>query len=82
MRLRASQLNNADTFQQMTLVEAHTLALKVLKQVMEEKVDENNVQLAQVGLWTPICTSRRSLAPGHTGGRLCNPRRRRAETGD
>lgn len=32
----------------MTLTEAHTLALKVLKQVMEEKLDENNVQLAQV----------------------------------
>jgi len=32
----------------MSLSEAYTLALKVLKQVMEEKVDENNVQLAQV----------------------------------
>lgn len=32
----------------MTLDEANTLALKVLKQVMEEKLDENNVQLAQV----------------------------------
>lgn len=32
----------------MTLAEAHTLALKVLKQVMEEKLDESNVQLAQV----------------------------------
>ncbi len=32
----------------MTLMEAHSLALKVLKQVMEEKLDENNVQLAQV----------------------------------
>lgn len=34
--------------QQMTLKEAHALALQVLKQVMEEKLDENNVQLAQV----------------------------------
>lgn len=33
----------------MTLKEAHALALQVLKQVMEEKLDENNVQLAQVG---------------------------------
>jgi hypothetical protein len=33
----------------MTLQEAHSLSLKVLKQVMEEKLDENNVQLAQVG---------------------------------
>ena len=34
----------------MTLREAHILALKVLKQVMEEKLDENNVQLAQVSV--------------------------------
>lgn len=32
----------------MTLEEGHKLALKTLKQVMEEKLDENNVQLAQV----------------------------------
>lgn len=32
----------------MTLAEAQKLALTVLKEVMEEKVDENNVQLAQV----------------------------------
>ena len=32
----------------MTLDEAHRLALKILKEVMEEKVDENNIQLAQV----------------------------------
>ncbi|KAH8925241.1 N-terminal nucleophile aminohydrolase, partial [Atractiella rhizophila] len=32
----------------MPLQEAQTLALKVLKQVMEEKLDESNVQLAQV----------------------------------
>lgn len=34
--------------QSMTLLEAQVLALKVLKQVMEEKLDHNNVQLAQV----------------------------------
>lgn len=33
---------------QMTLNEAHLLTLKVLKQVMEEKLDQHNVQLAQV----------------------------------
>ncbi|KAI5119714.1 hypothetical protein M0805_001428 [Coniferiporia weirii] len=33
---------------QMTLVEAHKLTLKILKQVMEEKLDQHNVQLAQV----------------------------------
>lgn len=32
----------------MTLEEAKVLTLKVLKQVMEEKLDENNVQLAVV----------------------------------
>jgi hypothetical protein len=32
----------------MTLLEAQTLTLRVLKQVMEEKLDHNNVQLAQV----------------------------------
>ena len=32
----------------MTLAEAQTLALRVLKQVMEEKLDQHNVQLAQV----------------------------------
>ena len=33
------------------------MALKVLKQVMEEKLDENNVQLAQVSMllcWTSL----------------------------
>ncbi|KAF8920003.1 proteasome subunit alpha type 5 [Mucidula mucida] len=33
---------------QMTLVEAQTLTLRVLKQVMEEKLDHHNVQLALV----------------------------------
>ena len=32
----------------MTLDEAHILTLRVLKQVMEEKLDQHNVQLAQV----------------------------------
>jgi hypothetical protein len=32
----------------MTLKEAHILTLRVLKQVMEEKLDQHNVQLAQV----------------------------------
>ena len=34
--------------QQMTLREAQILVLRVLKQVMEEKLDQHNVQLAQV----------------------------------
>jgi len=33
---------------QMTLQEAHCLALRVLKQVMEEKLDQHNVQVAHV----------------------------------
>lgn len=32
----------------MTLTEAHHLVLRVLKQVMEEKLDHHNIQLAQV----------------------------------
>lgn len=32
----------------MTLVQAEDLALKVLKEVMEEKLDHNNVQLCTV----------------------------------
>ena len=36
--------------QQMTLKEAHLLTLRVLKQVMEEKLDQHNVQLAQAGI--------------------------------
>lgn len=36
--------------QQMTLLEAHALVLKVLKQVMEEKLDAHNVQLSQVSI--------------------------------
>lgn len=34
--------------QQMTLEEAQILILRVLKQVMEEKLDQHNVQVAQV----------------------------------
>jgi len=33
---------------QMSLREAQVLVLRVLKQVMEEKLDQHNVQLAQV----------------------------------
>lgn len=40
--------------QQMTLAEAQTLVLRVLKQVMEEKLDHHNVQLAQVCCWRTL----------------------------
>ena len=39
----------------MTLVEAQLLTLRVLKQVMEEKLDQHNVQLAQVRVICAIC---------------------------
>ena len=32
----------------MTLKEAQLLTLRILKQIMEEKLDQHNVQLAQV----------------------------------
>lgn len=35
-------------WQSLTLVDAETLVLKTLKQVMEEKLDSKNVQLASV----------------------------------
>ncbi len=46
--LLITYLNQPITLQRMTLVEAQKLALKILKQVMEEKLDQHNVQLAQV----------------------------------
>jgi 20S proteasome alpha/beta subunit len=42
----------------MTLEEGHRLALKILKEVMEEKVDENNIQLAQVRIRNRVLVSR------------------------
>jgi len=45
----AAQAELQDKYhKQMTLAEAQSLTLKVLKQVMEEKLDQHNVQLAQV----------------------------------
>jgi len=45
----AAQAELQDKYhKQMTLPEAQALALKVLKDVMEEKLDKHNVQLAQV----------------------------------
>lgn len=45
----------------MTLQQAKVLALKVLKQVMEEKLDHNNVQLAQVSRHLPCAIASYSL---------------------
>lgn len=45
----------------MTLEEAHKLTLVILKQVMEEKLNEHNVQLAQVRLHSPSSLSLRAF---------------------
>ncbi|KAG8750047.1 proteasome component pup2 [Serendipita sp. 396] len=41
-------MDNESAMMQMTLTEGHHLVLRVLKQVMEEKLDHHNIQLAQV----------------------------------
>ncbi|KZV99212.1 20S proteasome subunit [Exidia glandulosa HHB12029] len=47
----AAQAELQDKYhKQMSLLEAYKLTLSVLKQVMEEKLDQHNVQLAQVTL--------------------------------
>jgi hypothetical protein len=50
----------------MTLREAQVLVLRVLKQVMEEKLDQHNVQLAQVRI-IHSCFLSRDIQPrtGH-----------------
>lgn len=66
-------LFDATLVQQMTLKEAHVLTLRVLKQVMEEKLDQHNVQLAQVRitpLHPPVPIFLLVLPPGHIGERL------------
>lgn len=54
--LRSKSVCRHALSQQITLNEAYTLTLRVLKQVMEEKLDQHNVQLAQV-LSTLLCFS-------------------------
>jgi len=55
----------------MTLLEAHKLILRVLKQVMEEKLDQHNVQLAQVcGLARSNCYLSLTGRAGNITGRL------------
>lgn len=63
----------------MTLQQAKVLALKVLKQVMEEKLDHNNVQLAQVGHFSaPPSTQSRTPSRRRSGrigtGHTVDPR--------
>jgi hypothetical protein len=65
----------------MTLLEAHKLALKVLKQVMEEKLDENNVQLAQVSQ-SSIQMMNTKLMTGDIGRRIRDSIRGKVEGSD
>ena len=72
----------------MTLREAQTLTLRVLKQVMEEKLDHHNVQLAQVRHSSSICIVVRNrflmmnaCLTGHTADRLRDTRREEVEGG-
>lgn len=66
----------------MTLLEAHKLTLRVLKQVMEEKLDQHNVQLAQV---CPAAAAVRIvvtlLFPGDAEWRVRDPERDEAAGG-
>jgi hypothetical protein len=64
----------------MTLLEAHKLALKVLKQVMEEKLDENNVQLAQVS--QSLIQMKTELMTGDVGWRIRDSIRGKVEGSD
>jgi len=66
--------------QQMTLLEAQKLTLRVLKQVMEEKLDHHNVQLAQArtySLLSQIFIT--NFITGHTTERVWDIRRSTAE---
>lgn len=65
----------------MTLKEAHALALQVLKQVMEEKLDENNVQLAQVG-HASFTLGSLMTSPGDEGEGVPDPWRAGAQGDD
>lgn len=44
-------------FKSMTLQEAETLALTILKQVMEEKINSTNVEVGSITVANPVFTS-------------------------
>lgn len=48
MLLNHERISTTKSRRSLTLVEAETLTLRTLKQVMEEKLDAKNVQLASV----------------------------------
>lgn len=73
IRLGITQLpfiRNRDCWQQMTLREAQILTLRVLKQVMEEKLDQHNVQLAQVKYFFHVHIYIYNRSAGHKGERF------------
>jgi len=67
----------------MTLREAQLLTLSVLKQVMEEKLDQHNVQLAQVCLLNhDHVMTHLTPSQGDTSKRVSDSRRSQLEGGD
>ena len=58
--------------QQLSLKDAQLLALRVLKQVMEEKLDHHNVQIAQVRhpFILHYASRTEDTSPGHAGKRV------------
>ena len=73
IRLGTTQLpffHKNDYLQQMTLREAQVLTLRVLKQVMEEKLDQHNVQLAQVKCLFHVCAHIYNRLAGNKGERF------------
>ena len=66
--------------QQMTLQEAQILVLRVLKQVMEEKLDHHNVQLAQVRpFMSPKTWVKLRRSAGYAHKRFRDPERSEAK---
>ena len=63
----------------MTLQEAQILVLRVLKQVMEEKLDHHNVQLAQVRHANYILYPLLILSLGSADDGLRDPERSKAK---
>ena len=63
-------IHKRDCLQQMTLREAQILTLRVLKQVMEEKLDQHNVQLAQVKYFFLSCVYIYNWFAGYKGERF------------
>lgn len=61
----------------MSLEEAHLLTLRVLKQVMEEKLDQHNIQLAEVR--APVALQ--AVEPPGTHGHFVDRSRPKRDSG-